>query len=278
MKLAIVVAVGPLHKWGYQHVCCECLASQAEFAERVYMVQSTADATGAELLAARANITFLSSPATWHHRPGATDEVLDVGTPGMAGFTKFHMRNLALGRQAAFQDGYRLILSTHNNWYIPRRNGAALRQYCADFERSGQRTGATWMIAQLHNKLLGPGVRNEGLANLDGLDEEGARAYYPDMKWRHPPIAEIPGNISDICVVDCSYNLLPAEYEGMQRRFGYPGAEHFDWPSYRAVLANRLRRRNAVLNMPLDFWGQQIAAKSGPDWMGYQLLQQVGWL
>lgn len=277
MKIAISVAVGPLFKWGYQHVCRECLASQVEFADRVYMVQSTEDATGVkELLDECPHITLISNPSTWHHKPGQTDEVLDVGKPNMAGMTMFHMRNLGLGRAAAFEDGYRIVLSTHNNWYIPRRNAAALRHYCEDFERSGKMTGHTWMMPQLHDKLLGPAVRNEGLANLASMKSaDEVRAYYPGMKWRHLAVNTLPENVEDICMVDCSYNLLPAEYEGMQHRFGYPQHETFNWPERRAQLADRLLRRNFVLNVELDYWGKLIAAKSGPDWMGYQILHEV---
>lgn len=276
MRIAVSVAVGPLHRWGYQHVCRECLASQAEFADYVYMVQSTEDATGVkELLDEFRNITLISSPSTWHHRPGETDEIL-MGGRSMGAFTTFHMRNLALGRLAAFEDGYRIVLSTHNNWYIPRRNVAALRKYCEDFERSGKTTGHTWMMAQLHDRLFGPGVRNEGLCNLSGMrNGNKVMAYYPGMKWQHLPLQEIPGNVAETCVVDCSYNLLPSEYEGMQRRFGYPENDSFNWEMRRAQLADRLLRRNVVVKGPLDYWGEKIAAKSGPDFMGYQILKEA---
>lgn len=279
MKVAISVAVGPLNKWGYQHVCRECLASQAEFADRVYMVQSTEDATGTrELMDEHDNITLISNPSTWHHRPGETDEVMD-GPQKMRSFTKFHMRNLAFGRAAAFEDGYKVVLSTHNNWYIPRRNLDALLEYCEGFYQSGKTTGNTWMMSQLHDRLFGPGVRNEGLVNLSGMKGVAEiMAYYPCMKWRHPLVEEIPGNVGDICVVDCSYNLLSAEYEGMQRRFCYPEHENFDWTRQREILASRLTRRNVLREGELDYWGKQIAKKSGPDFMGYQILQEAGLL
>lgn len=280
MKIAISLAIGPLHKWGYQHTCHECIASQAEFADHIYLVQSTADATGVpELLNEFGNVTLISNPSTWHHKPGRTDEVVDIGMP-MAlrqGFLPtFHMRNLATGRAAAFDDGYKVVLSTHVNWYIPRSNVKTLRTYCEDFEKSDRLTGNTWMIAQLHDKLIGPASRNEGLCNLeDMIGGDEVRAYYGDLKWRHPPLNEIPDNVNEICVVDCSYNLLPSEFEGMQRRMYYPGYETFDWPTCRMQLASRMSHRNAVLKIPLDYWGEKIAAKSGPEFMGYQILQKA---
>ena len=276
MKIAISVAIGPLHKWGYQHVCHECLASQAEFADHVYLVQSTEDATGVQaLLDEFSNMTLISNPGTWHHKPGETDEIL-MGGRSMGAFTTFHMRNLAIGRVAAFGDGYRIVLSTHNNWYIPRRNVTALRQYCEKFGGSGKTTGHTWMISQLHDTLFGPGVRNEGLCNLSGMrNGNKVKAYYPDLKWRHLPVAEIPGNVGEICLVDCSYNLLPYEFEGMQHRFGYPGEASFNWKTRRAQLADRLLRCNVIQKVDLDYWGKKVAAKSGPEFMGYQILKEA---
>jgi hypothetical protein len=272
MKIAISVGVGPLHKWGYQHTYRECIASQAQFADHVYMVQSTADETGVqELLDEFKNVTLISNPETWHHAPGATDEVL-----AFSSFTRFHQRNLSIGRGAAFDDGYRVILSTHSNWYIPRRNKTALRKYCQEFERTGELTGHTWLMQQLHNKLFGPGLRNEGLCNVVNMSQRAdVEAYYPDMKWRHVDRAVIPPNVGNICMVDCSYNLLPSEYEGMQHRFYYPGHKGFVWEMRREQLAGRLSRRGVARKGALDYWGKKIAAKSGPEWMGYQILQEA---
>jgi hypothetical protein len=280
MKIAISVAVGPLHKWGYQHVCRECLASQAEFADHVYMIQSTEDATGVqELLDEFPNITLISNPATWHHLPGQTDEALPSPHHYMGLFTTFHMRNLSIGRGAAFDDGISIVLSTHNNWYIPRRNVSALREYCEEFAAGGTLTGHTWMWSQLHNKLFGPGMRNCGLCNTTGmLDRAAVEEYYPDMKFRYQVRSTIPEQVKNICMVDCSYNLLPSEFEGMHRRFFYPGYRTFDWNSKRAIIASRLMRKCFVQDVPLDYWGEKIAAKSRPDWMGYQLLQEAGLL
>jgi hypothetical protein len=61
----------------------------------------------------------------------------------------------------------------------------------------------------------------------------------------------------------------------MHRRFFYPGYSTFDWNVKRAQIAGRLVRKHVVQNTPLDYWGEKIAAKSGPDWMGYQLLQEA---
>lgn len=275
--IAISCACGPLHKWGYQWTSYECIASQAEFADRVYLIQSTADETGLRtLLDKYSNITLISDPSTWHHKPGEGDEVLTImPEKTMSSFTKFHMRNLAIGRWAAAKDGHKVIMSTHSNWYIPCRNVASLRRYCLEFGKSGAATGYGWAMGQIHNKLFGPAVRREALYNPTGLSEAAILASYPDMKARHIDPTQMPPNVNDLCLVDASYNLLPEEFEGMQKRFHYPGNETWNWPDYKAVLVDRIKRRFVISNDPLDYWGLEIAKKSTPAFMGYQLLQGV---
>jgi len=279
--IAISCACGPLHKWGYQWTAYECIASQAEFADRVYLIQSTADSTGIDkLLNKYSNITLISDPSTWHHKPGEGDEALTIMDGNtMSGFTKFHMRNLAIGRWAATKDGHKVIMSTHSNWYVPRRNIETLREYCLEFKQNGATTGYGWAMGQVHDRLHGPPVRREALYNPTGLSEAVILASYPDMKARHIAQAEIPPNVNNLCLVDASYNLLPEEFEGMQKRFHYPGNETWNWPNYKAALIDRMKRRYTLGNEPLDYWGQEIAKKSTPDFMGYQLLQGVtdGW-
>jgi hypothetical protein len=272
MSIAISCACGPLHKWGYQWTAYECLASQAEFADVVYLVQSTSDATGVkELQEKYPNIVLISNRLTWHHKPGEGDDNLTVyPDPIMGSFTTFHMRNLSIGRRVAFVDGHNIVMSTHSNWYIPQKNIEPLREYCKDFEKSGVVSCDGWAIGQLHDRLNGPAVRRETICNLTGLDEHLVMTYYPEMKGRH---FSPPDDVMDICLVDASYNLLPAEFEGMQRRFHYPESETFEWETYKEKLIARMKRKTYLLDEPLDYWGELIARKSTPDFMGYQLLQ-----
>lgn len=274
VKIAITCACGPLHKWGYQWTDYECIASQAEFADRVYLVQSTEDATGVkELTDKYPNITLVSDPMTWHHFPGQSDEELTVDTrPHMGAFTTFHMRNLTRGRLEAFKDSYRVVMSTHSNWYVPRQNYTTLRNDCDKFMHTGDHTGYGWALGQIHDRLMGPPVRRDVLCNMTGMDDKQVSAYYPDLKGRH---TIPPSCVFDICMIDASYNLLPEEFGGMQKRMHYPGSDTWTWNDYRILLTERLNRRCVLLDETPDYWGQRIADKSTPDFMGYQLLQGI---
>lgn len=274
MKIAISMVSGPLHKWGYQHVCRECIASQAEFADHVYLVQSTEDASGTrELLDEYSNVTLISDPSTWHHRPGKTDEKLTVAYK----IVEVTIRNLAIGRLAAFRDGYEVVMSTDNNWYIPRRNVNSLRDYCERFHERHESKSKVWGLLQLCDKLFGP-FYGELLSNLAWMDEGQIGAHLLDTKLRLPAPNTIPENINEIHFVDCNYEMYPEECGANLMRFPDYGCETWDWPAYLAGRVARLQRFNLQkpLDIPLDYWGQRIAEKSQPDFMSYQILKAAG--
>jgi hypothetical protein len=102
------------------------------------------------------------------------------------------------------------------------------------------------------------------------MTKKQVRAYDPDMKGRRHADQL---TVNDRCFVDASYNLLPVEFGDMFRRVMTAGYETWNWPDYKAYLIGRISRRGYLLPDSLDYWGQQIAAKSTPDFMGYQILQ-----
>jgi len=272
LKIAISLATGPAHKWGYQHVYAECLASQAEFADCIYLVQSTSDDTGIpEVLSRHSNIVFISNPSTWHHKLGETDEAMTT-FPNM---TEFHMRNLTIGRFAAFQDGYRVVLSSHTNWYIPRNNADNLRAYCERFYSTGQRTGKLWIVAQLADVLWGPGACGDFLCNLTDMDENGVWAYYPRLKFDRARAGTIPNNVENICVVDCPYELTPDEFGNNQLRWPEYRTLHWDAKDYITRRAERLNRIGFLQTTSLDYWGRLIAAKSRSDFLSHSILEAM---
>jgi len=274
-KVAISLAIGPLHKWGYQHVCQECMASQAEFADHIYVVQSTEDSTGVEeFLSKYSNVTFISNPSTWHHRPGETDEILTTSKK----MTGFHMHNLIKGRLAAFRDGYKIVLSTHNNWYIPRRGIGPLHDYIDKFQATSALTGRMWRFVQLNDTLFGPGARGDFLCNLAGMDEAGIQAYYPRLKWERALGRNVPDNINDVHIVDCMFELYPEEFGAMQERFPdyHTPKGAWDWPKYLEYRVSRFKRFAKIESIPLDYWGQRIADKSQPGFASHYILRELG--
>ncbi len=274
MRIAISLATGPTHKWGYQHIYNECLSSQAEFADRVYLVQSTDDDTGIpEVLSKHSNIVFISNPSTWHHRPGETDEIMTT-VPNM---TEFHMRNLTIGRYAAFRDGYRVVISSHTNWYIPRGNIDNLREYCERFHSTGQLTGKLWLMAQFANRLWGPPASGDFLCNLTSMDKMEVWNYYPRLKFDRALAGTVPQNIEDICLVDCPYEMTPDEFGSNQLRWPEYRTPHWDAEEYITRCAERLNRIGFLHNgdLDLDYWGQLIATKSDPSFLSHSILEAI---
>jgi len=276
MGIAIVMPIGPLHKWGYQWTCQECIASQAEFADHIYMVQSTQDATGVqEILDKFPNVSLISGPETWHHRPGETDEVLT--TAGR--IVRVAYQNRRIAQMAAWKDGHDIVLGTHNNWYLPRPNIKALRAYCEDFRRRREILGRAWIVAQLCDKFMGV-VYSGLLLNFGGMNQKQVSHQIPNMKLRRPgSYYPIPQNIRSIYFVDCNYEMTVKEYAA--NRVRYPDYElHGVW-NHKERLAARVQRFRKFgwtkpLDWPLDHWGQLIAAKARPDFYSWQILEAMG--
>jgi len=275
MGIAIVMPIGPLHKWGYQWVCQECIASQAEFADHVYMVQSTEDRTGVqEILDKFPNVSLISSPETWHHRPGETDEVLT--TAGR--IVRVAYQNRRIAQMMAWKDGHNIILGTHNNWYIPRKNIASMRMYCEMFRRRSKAVGLMWIVTQLCDRLLGI-MHSSLMLNFAGMNEEQVAKQIPDMKMRRITPGKIPKNAGTVHLVDCNYEMTVEEYAA--NRVRYPDyALNGVW-NYEERLAARVTRFKKFgwtkpLDWPLDYWGQLIAAKARPDFYSWQILEAMG--
>ena len=274
-KIAIICPIGPIHKWGYQHTHPLCIASQAEFADAVYLVQSTSDRTGVdELLDTYPNITLISGPETWQHLPDSDDE-----HPCCQKFMSFHMRNFGIGRLAAFRDGYRLIINTHANWYVPRRNIGALRTYCATFRAGGSHVGKLWRAFQLANVLFKASDCGDYLMNLDGLNEAEVIQYVATLrlKWDRMPPSHIPANVDDICVVDSSFEMTVDELGGCQTRYDDYDmyGQTFDWPSILPFTISKFGKYT-VSNEPLDYWGGKLASRCQLGFVSYQIVKAMG--
>lgn len=269
------MVAGPLHKWGYQHVANECISSQCELADRVYVVQSTEDATGMQpLLDKYHNLTLISNPTTWHHRPGETDEKLTITNR----IIKVTVRNLGIGRLAACRDGYTLVLHTNNNWYIPRRNVAALREYCEAFYHTGNVEGKVFGRGQLYDVVMSKPISSILLMNLSGLTEEQIQKWVLDTKLRRPAWDTLPWNFDEVCFVDCNYEMTPEEYGANKLRFADYHTKVWNWPAYMADRVARIREHRSVpLAGLLDYWGQEVAKKCTKEFCSYQILERLGY-
>jgi hypothetical protein len=273
MKIAIICITGPISKWGYQHTHPLCIASQAEFADAVYLVQSTADRTGVdELMAQYPNITLISGPETWTHMPGSADT-----QPFCNNLAHIHFRNFDIGRRLARLHGYGLILHMHGNWYVPR--GGRLREYCEAFYAGGARIGQIWRVFQFGDVLFKPGDSGDFLINCMGQEGRDIAEYEFALRLRYyrRPADAIPSDAAECGIVDCSMELTVDELGRNATRYNDYRLQEtgFDFEKILPAYVTKFGK-NAVDNRPLDYWGQQIAARTRPDFASYRILQGMG--
>lgn len=271
MKVSVVCAVGWLSSHGYQNVSSTCIGSMAEFADTVYLVQSTRDRRGVdELMHAYQNIIHIADRRTWFSDYEDEHEIT---------FPYFHNRNLAIGMQTAAHDGAECILGMHNNWYIPRRNMAALRARCEATIRNGKpfewlNRGMQLAHVLFHTSHHVPFIVNPKFPEhiVAGKVGDKARKFMPSANRYKTEdstmVVDVPLEMTmeDLAAVwDFSFC-----YNG---RVG--GSRVFRWETFRPIYHAGIRKK-AVSNEPLDSIGEIIARNSRPDFVSHIMLKDFG--
>lgn len=267
--IAIVCAIGWLDSHGYQYVYRDCIGSMCEFADKVYLIQSTRDKAGVyDLLCAYPKIVYIADERTWF-----------ADSEDAAPVYGFHNRNLAIGMQAATRDGAECIVGMHNNWYIPRRNMAALRARCEatvgaglayEWLNRGTQLGSILFHTSHHVKfIVNPKFPGNMIAGK--VADKAHKWYPPASEW---PVADAT------MVVDVPLEMTLQDqadywnwaqcYEG---RVG--GSKVFDWANIKPLILHDLAHK-AVSKDPLDAIGRTIAHNSRPDFVSHIILKEAG--
>jgi hypothetical protein len=271
-RVAVITPIGPLTKWGYQHTYEACIGSQAAWADRVFLVHSTADRAGIDALCARhANVEYISTERTWFHAPGQSDETLR-NAPGrdVFNFTAFHMANYAVGRYAAWQAGYDVALSMMSNTYIPQWSFDALRAAAIQLAESGECEGMIYRAFQLGGVLFRVDRCAPWLANLCALGDTSA-TYCPDFKLRKCG-AVTEGAI----IVDCHYERTIADEMEKAERFRYLERLQVRGRGTETdtLVSEAARRFRQIPRWDRDLcaYGQAVATRSQGDFMSQIIL------
>lgn len=269
-KVAVVCPIGPLHKWGYEHTCQGCIGSHAEFADAVYLVQSTSDKAGtASILRRWYNVTLINSPDTWHHRPEDSDEVLN---PAYS-FSYFHMRNLAIGRTAAWRDGADVVISMSSNIYIPEWSRDGIHAAIGEMLAEDEPEAFLYRSIQLGRQLFVPDKRVPWIANARKWQTaEEAMVYEPDFKPRR--FEGVPG---EAVVVDCHYWRTMDELHSLYKRFNYMSRMRKTiWTDERLMTEYiAVQAKVGKWDHPLDRWGQELAAKHRSDFVSAIIFDEL---
>lgn len=283
MKIAIVCAIGWLDSHGYQYVAPTCIGSMAEFADVVYLVQSTRHAGGvAELMQTYPNIIHIANSYTWFSDREDESSLI----PG------FHNRNLGIGMQTAAADGAECIVGMHDNWYIPRRNMAALRARCETAIRDDAQREWLYRGTQLGNVLFHASHRVKFVVNpkyagmmIPGAVADKAHKFYTiqakaeDMTMT---VEEMFAETDSAMVVDVPLEFPMSDMESLFNwsqcyggRMGIGGSTVFDWDNFKPVYHSLMGKKSPSAE-PLDSIGEEIARISQPDFMSHIVLRDLG--
>jgi len=271
MKIVVVCAIGWLDSHGYQYVAPTCIGSMAEFADVVYLVQSTRNRNGIdELMRAYPNIVHIADERTWFSN---RDDENEITRP------YFHNRNLEIGMQTAAGDGADCIVGMHNNWYIPRRNMAALRTRCATVVRENLPIEWLYRGTQLADVLFHVSHHVKFIVNAKhpeffapGRVADKAHKLYPPadqfLELDRAMVVDVPLEMP-MPDLDAVWNFSKC-YNG---RVG--GSTVFHWEAFRPIYRKDVSHK-VISHDPLDSIGEVIARNSRPDFVSHLVLRDLG--
>ena len=252
VPFAIVCPCGPLWKWGYENTAALCLANQAQAADALYLVHSVKQA-----VVATANAVELSSPETWFHPSGEAPDDTPFASYAATQFTGLHERNYRLGRMRAWQDGYRIVVYTQSNWYIPESQREPLRRAVARIVADGQEYGLLNRRHQFGRMILRPDKAAYLIINMTAWDERTVLLVEHDRKLRGHQVGNHP------YVVDCGSEQTAQQLSAYFWRARYERRTPEELTEY-----TRRAARKAMPGEPVaDATGLAIAAKSRPEYL-----------
>lgn len=262
MKIAFIVTAGWLYKFGYQNTYSECIGSQAQFADKVYLVMSWKDTTNfPELQKAHPNIELICDERTWY----AANEN-DHSPKG------FHNRNLSIGLLTAREAGYDIGVCCHSNWYIPREAHKGIQRECQRVLDERDSTGALYRADQLWNTWFEPSgcvrfINNLTLPYTDHLQPGRVADKTHRMLNKFPH--------TDCYAVDVPLEMSEPDFQSVMVWSEFPqanGLKAYDYGFYRDFYIRRFMHKPRS-QRPLDETGKALADKSQPDYVSHDVLK-----
>ena len=270
MKLAIIVPVPDLTRFGYGRIAAECIGSMARIADKVCLASSTRnDAAAHEIASAYDNVRLISNESIWFARTPEGDEWFDPYKV---------MENCNLGMSLAKDAGYDVAACLMCNQYIPE--ASEFYQLCYRVAQNNFLWSWLYRMDQLGDQLFHSSVRVPFIVNLHGFP----------LRWSTDAL-EAGGTLTtmergdyasqdNISVVDVQ---LEATREELAAKQNYIRCYHdilpkrkpvFEWGYWFPYYANKFRQKSPA-GVVTDPVGVAIAAKSEPGFVSWQVLEAL---
>ena len=272
MRLAIVVPVPDLTRFGYGRIAAECIGSMARIADRVYLMQSTRNTDGLDAAIGK-------NWAVAHHY--GSDETYFSRTPeGDEWFDPYKvMENCNYGMALAKEEGYDVAACLMCNQYIPEEG--EFYQHCYRLMEWGLPWTWAHRMDQLGDQLFHASVRVPFLVNLH---------HTRTLRWSTDSITDLActttmerGDYAEqdhISVVDVQLEVTREELEAKQN---YIRCYHdilpkrnpvFEWDYWFPYYVDKFQKKSPA-GVVTDPVGVAIAAKSEHGFASWQVLEAL---
>lgn len=272
MRLAIVVPLPGLTRFGYERIATECIGSMARIADTVYLMCSSRNVTGLNgILSAYENIHIVCDDSTWFSRTPEGDEWFDPYKV---------MENCNLGMRLAWEhlpdaDAHDVAACLMCNQYIPEAGG--FYQHCHQMLEFGYTYEWIYRMDQLGDQLFHSSAKVPFIVNLNG----------PEVRWSTDSLHNgvdlttmQRGDYSEmdaLSVVDVQLEVTRNELAAKQN---YIRCYHdilpkrnptFEWGYWFPYYVDKFRRKQRAGTVT-DPVGMAIAAKSEPGFVSQLVL------
>jgi len=268
VKLAIIVPVPDLTKFGYGRIAAECIGSMARIADIVYLVSSTRNDDGAYKIASEHdNVRLISDEATYFSR---TPEGAEWFDPYKV------MENATIGMTRAEFGRYDVAACLMCNQYIPE--ASEFYQHC--YYAIDHNMPALWVyrMDQLGTHLLHASVKEPFIVNLN--NPCGAR-WSTDALYCDGMISRMDrGGYAEFDAISVVDVQLEVTREELAEKQNYIRCYHdilpkrkpvFEWDYWFPYYVDKFRQKSPAGTVT-DPVGLAIAAKSEPGFVSQQVL------
>ena len=270
MKLAIIVPVPDLTRFGYGRIVAECIGSMARIADIVHLVSSTRNDDAAyKIASAYDNVRLISDETTYFSRTPEGDEWFDPYKV---------MENCNIGMRRTGHGRYDVVACLMCNQYIPETPGEGFyRQAWLMMENN---LAWTWVyrMDQLGDQLFHASVRVPFLVNLSKSQPQ--LRWSTDSLYTTGPVTMQRGNYAEmdaISVVDVQLEVTRDELAAKQNYIRcysdiLPKRKPtFEWDYWFPYYVDKFQKKLPAGTVA-DPIGLAIAAKSRPGFVSQQVL------
>ena len=272
MKIGVNCPVGPLDRYGYQHIYLPVVENLSAFATRIYMCSTTRNRANVDSLLARfPKVEYISSEDTWFDMDSDGNEVFS---------NKKGEENVNLTLERMRQDGMDCGINICINQYVPERAREPLRQACKDILEAGRPFEWLYKRYQLGNRLFHTDTRLPWILNLQIDNPFVIRADSIHHRDGHERYMIEHGDFRSkdhVAIVDCPVEMTLQDLEDKMEFVSHyselrPVTGHLRDRDYIAYFTQKFSAK-IISNERLDPTGLAIAQNSRSDFVSWIILR-----